>query len=123
MSVLKRVRDLAFETAIAITIVVGLILYASRPHTGSEATWHFVPLVLNTVVVFGFVLSWYRHCWRKASLWAAIGSLLLVHSVGYIVLLNRVERFPLSYYVLFNSMEWAIIIPAVRALIGESPRG
>jgi hypothetical protein len=59
-------------------------------------------LALNTVTVFGFLISWFRHAWRLSAFWLTLVALIFLHVAAYIFVLGRIQDWPLSYYVLLN---------------------
>jgi hypothetical protein len=114
---LKRIRDLAVETAIAVAVVVGLIAYVSTRPPNTELDWKWIALILNTVVVFGFVISWFRDVWGKLVFWTNLIVLLVVHFVIFSIAMRRIEAFPTIYYTFIDVAEWVVIVPLMRKVI------
>jgi len=105
MSVRKRIRDLIFETLIAIILVTALVVYLFMVPNEGRPNWGLASLAVNTLIVFGFLISWFRYAGRTTRYWATLGMLLLCHSAAYIFVLQRAGRFPLIFYVVMNSVE------------------
>ncbi len=116
MSALKRIRDLAIEILIAIALVVGLIAYVSS-HPGTELDWRRIALILNTAVVFGFVISWFRNFWGRLVFWTVLMVLLLIHLAIFSLALRRMEALPTIYYTFIDAAEWVVIVPLMRRVI------
>ncbi len=105
MSFLKRIRDLIIETLIAVILVAAFVVYLFMVPKENRANGMWVPLVLNTAIVFGFLISWFRHAWKSSQYWAVLLVLLLCHSAVYVFALRRIGYFPLIIYVMADSAE------------------
>jgi hypothetical protein len=105
MSFLKRIRDLAVETLIAVILTAAFVTYLFMVPTENRPNGMWIPLVLNTAIVFGFLISWFRHAWKNAQYWTVLAVLLVCHSAVYIFVLPRIGHFPLVIYVVANSAE------------------
>jgi hypothetical protein len=112
----KRVRDIFLEIVIAVALVIwGIIYVASHPR--GTLNWGRIAMAGNTLVVFGFLISWFRQEWKRLVFWTALVVLLLGHTAIYILVLSRVHDFPLAYYVVFNSMEMVLFTGILRKLL------
>jgi hypothetical protein len=116
MKLWKRVRDIFLEVVIAVALVAGAFIYVAS-HPRDSLNWGFIALAINTVVVFGFLISWFRQGWKRLVFWAALVVLLLGHTTAYIFVLSRIHEFPLAYYVLLNSMELALFTTILSKLL------
>ena len=105
MSLRKRIRDLIIEILIAVILVTAYVVYLFNSSQGEQAKLGWAPLAVNTLIVFGFLVSWFRYAWKTTRYWAILGTLLLCHCAAYIFALQRVGRFPLIFYVVVNSAE------------------
>ena len=103
MSFLKRIRDLAIETLIAVILTTAFVTYLFMVPRENRLNGMWIPLVLNTAIVFGFLISWFRHAWKNAQYWTVLAVLLVCHSAVYIFVLPRIGHFPLIIYVVANS--------------------
>jgi hypothetical protein len=112
----KRVRDIFLEVVIAVALVTGGIIYVAS-HPRGSLNWGRIALAGNTVVVFGFLISWFRQEWKRLVFWTSLVVLLLGHTAIYIAVLSRVHDFPLAYYVVLNSMELALFTAILRRLL------
>jgi hypothetical protein len=112
----KRVRDIFLEIAIAVALVIwGIIYVASHPR--GTLNWGRIAMAGNTLVVFGFLISWFRQEWKRLVFWTALVVLLLGHTAIYILVISRFYVVPLAYYVVFNSMEMALFTGILRKLL------
>lgn len=105
MSFPKRIRDLAIETLIAVILTTAFVTYLFMVPRENRPNGLWMPLVLNTAIVFGFLISWFRHAWKNVQFWTVLAVMLICHSAVYIFVLRRIENFPLIIYVVANSAE------------------
>jgi hypothetical protein len=70
-------------------------------------------LAANTVAVFSWVIKRSRRHWRKRVFWWAVASLLLVHTVGFCVILTHVEHWRMAWFFVICTLE---VIPISAAL-------
>jgi hypothetical protein len=111
----KRVRDIFLEIVIAVALVIWGIIYVASPR--GTLNWDRIAIASNTVVVFGFLISWFRQEWKRLVFWIALVVLLLGHTAIYILVISRFYVVPLAYYVVFNSMEMALFTGILRKLL------
>ena len=110
MSFREKARDLAIETLIAIVLVTAYVIYLFKvPRDRTPDSW-ITALAVNTAIVFGFLLSWFRRKWKIAQFWITLALLLFCHLAVFIFLLRRAERIPLATYILTNTIELAIFL-------------
>jgi hypothetical protein len=110
MRYMKRMRDLAIETLIATLLVSAYVAYFfMRPRDDSSADWQRITEVVNTMIVFGFVILWSRHAWRTFLFWTVVTILLVGH----------VQHVPTGYYVLLNAIELALFSKILNKLPGK----
>jgi len=123
MSYLKRAGDLLIETVIGIILVTGYVadLFITLPK-GITPNWEYIAFGVNTLVVFGFSISWYRDAWKCSSFWVAILVLLLGHTAVYLSLLHYTEGLPLMFYVVLNPVELTVFTPFLRKIRQKSAR-
>lgn len=118
----KRARDIVAELFIGTVLVTAFVVYLFVLPKGSSLNWRFIALVLNTAVVFGFLISWFRDFLPSTAFWAGIALLLLAHFALYLFFLSRVENWPLSYYVVLNPVELALFVPILRRFTGRDSK-
>ncbi len=112
----KRLGAIFLEVVIAVVLVTGGIVYVAT-HPRDSLNWSRIALAGNTIVVFGFLISWFRDAWRRLVFWTALVVLLLGHTAAYILVLSHIHEFPLAYYVLLNSMELVLFATILKKLV------
>ena len=113
---LKRVRDLLLEILIVTILISTCVVYKFR-HPDAELNWTRIALLVNTAIVFGYLIAWFRHAWRKPQFWAWLLVFLLGHVAAYVIVLSRIPQFLLIYYVILNVAELAVLESFLRRLI------
>ena len=104
----QRARDLTIEVLIAVVLVTAYMIYLFKfPHRPKPDSW-IIGLSVNTIIVVGFLASWFKHQWKNTQFWIVLGLLLFGHMALFVFLLRRIEHFPLATYVLTNSIELAV---------------
>jgi hypothetical protein len=115
----KWLRDLMLEVLIALVAVTGGIIYVAR-HPKANQHWEIIALTGNTAIIFGFLISWFRHAWKRSVFWMTLAVFLLGHTATYVFVLGRVENWPLAYYVALNPIELALFTPILTKLVARS---
>lgn len=123
MSALKRIRDLALEVAIAITIVGGFTAYLWTHPRSADLDWKWIALFCDTATVFGFVIWWFRDTWAKLVFWAGLLVLIVAHLAIYSFALRPIDSLPLVYYSFLSVAEWALVVPIMKWLTQWDSRG
>lgn len=109
MSLGKRLRDLTSETLIAVVLVTAFVVYLfERPKNTPPINFGFFSAVVNTAIVFGFVLYWFRNGWKKGLFWAVMAFLFAGHLALYGFVISRVGSFPGIRYALLDAIECAL---------------
>lgn len=115
----KRARDLLLEILIGVVLVTAFVAYLFSLPKGTTLNWQRIALVLNTFVVFGFLISWFRDRWKRLDFWATMTALLLIHTAVYLFVFSRTEGWPLAYYVMVNPAELALFAPVLRKVVSR----
>jgi hypothetical protein len=106
MSLRKRMRDVTVNALIAILLVAAFAVYVIETHDATKVrNWTPVIQVANTVLVFAFLIQWFRHAWSRNTFWAVLSVLLLVHITAYVLFLSRIHQLPVVYYALLDAIE------------------
>ena len=103
----KRLLDFLLYIAISI-LLIGVLSFVSIAHRGLD--WKWLGLSVNTALVFGFLVYWFRNQWRSFRFWSVLLALLVIHCLVLVIFLQRIDKFPLSWYVLLNSAEWYLMV-------------
>ena len=105
----QRARDLTIEVLIAVVLVTAYVIYLFRfPERLRPDSWKTIGLFVNTIVVFGFLVSWFKHQWKNTQFWLVLGLLLFCHMALFVFFIRLIEHVPLATYVLTNSIELAV---------------
>jgi|SRR5882672_10601717 len=112
----KRIRDLAIETLIAIVLVSAYVAYLFLRPRESKLDWQLISQAVNTAIVFGFLISWFRHVWKSFVFWLVVAVFLLGHLAAYRFLVGHASHWPLGYYVLLNAIELVLFSQILNRL-------
>src|ERR1700737_3300277 len=105
----KRIRDLSIETAIAVILVTIFVLYVFHLPKDATLPWGWIKLVVNTTIVFGFLVAWFQKFRRNYAFWIAITILLLFHLLVLGFFARPNQALPAGYYaLLINPIELVI---------------
>ena len=114
-SLKRRVLEFASYTVAGVAVVLGVIYYAD--HVPSEKAFpvRWVGFWLNNVVVFGYIIQWYRNLWLQTRYWMLLGGFVLLHFALYIPVLRTVQQWPLIWFACLDVLEWL----AARYVFGK----
>src|SRR3954468_5057204 len=84
----RRIRDLAIYLLIAIAVAVAIVWYAYKSDgTGNESISRWGGLIVNTAILYGYVLKESRPFWHAWGFWLALIAVLSLHTIVFIVIL------------------------------------
>lgn len=107
---LKRVRDFALYSAIALAFCLSIIWYSfTNNEGGAELIGKWVGLSGTTAILFGYAIKSHRHCISLPSFWLIIMMLLAVHLSLFVVILVNVDNWKVFWFVLAYPVENVII--------------
>jgi hypothetical protein len=115
----KRIRDLAIETLIAIILVSAYVAYLFWRPKESGLDWQLISQAVNTAIVFGFVIAWFRHAWKSFLFWAVLAIFLLGHLAAYKLLAGHAQHWPLAYYAVLNAIELILFSQLFNKLLSK----
>ncbi len=113
----RRIRDLLVEILIAAVLVTSFLIYLFQHPKGVSLPWEWIKLVVNTTIVFGFLIAWFRESWRNYVFWVTVAILLLCHVflLSFFVRPNYV--LPGGYYaLLINPIELVVFAKILRRI-------
>lgn len=119
MGLAKRIRDIVIETSLAVVLVAAFMVYLFKSHSGGNRNWTPIVQIGNTVIVFGFLIPWFRHAWGSIVFWAALGTLLMGHAAMYVLVIGPIRQVPLSFYALLNVIELVLFTGILGKLFAE----
>jgi hypothetical protein len=91
----QRIVDYTLYLLVSIAVVMGGIAFAvyTKPTTRFPARW--IWLAAATALLFWQTIIFFRRRWGSTRFWMTVGSLLLVHTVVYVVVFEKYEHVPL----------------------------
>jgi hypothetical protein len=112
-SIPKRIRDLALYLLIATAISIGIVWFAYKSDgTGTESISRWGGLILNTAILYGYVLKESRPFWHAWGFWLTFISVLSLHLLVFIVILQHVEHWSVLWFFFMYPVE----IPALAII-------
>ena|ERR1700682_1093819 len=119
MTLLTRLRDLILNMLVAAILVTAFVVYLFTVPEERRLNGMWIPLVLNTAIVFGFLISWFRYAWRNVRYWTVLALLIIFHVAAYVFALRRVGHLPSIAYVAANAAELAVFSQILWKLPSE----
>lgn len=121
-----RIRDLVLYLLIAAAIALGIVWFAYRSNgTGEESLSRWGGLILNTAILYGYVLKESRPFWHAWGFWLALIGMLSLHTLVFVAILQHVEHWSVLWFLLMYPIEipgLAIICDWAVHLTGAKPR-
>jgi cell division protein FtsW (lipid II flippase) len=109
-STARRVRDFAAYLVIALAIGFGLIWFADHSHgLRDDFIVKWGGLSVNTAILYGYFVSWSKQFWRIWGFWLATVSVLIVHLLVFVVILQSVDRWGTLWFLPMYPVELAIL--------------
>ncbi len=101
-----RVRDLALYLLIAVAIALGIVWFAYRSTgTGDESISRWGGLIVNTAILYGYVLKESRPFWHAWGFWLALIAVLGIHTAVFIVILQHFEHWSVLWFLFMYPIE------------------
>jgi hypothetical protein len=116
----RRVKDPSVEVVIAVALVTAFVAYLFLLPKRTKLDFRPIALILNTVTVFGFLISWFRYAWRRFAFWSTFAVLILLYIGAYLFVLSRIQDWPLSYYILLNPIEMVLFALILRRMVSRN---
>ena len=91
--------------------VLGLVLgwFWHEYFRNREFPLKWIELLGFTLMVFWYPMQDHRRDWSRASFWCTLGALLIVHLVGFIILLSAYPEWHIVWFVPTSILElWAV---------------
>lgn len=108
-----RLRDFSLYVLIAVGVAgLAILIGVHSAKTGQrpDIAFKWVGFALNTMFVFGWSLRALRLFLKRSKLWAMVGGLLVLHGTIGALVISRVERLPLIWYVPLDAAEISVLI-------------
>lgn len=104
--------------ALAVLVLAAVLgFHAVRTGGTGELPLKWIGLAAETAVLFGYVVRAMRQYWRNRRFWAGFLGFLVAHSAAYVVVLLRVEQFPLLLFVFVGYAEWLALAYMLELLL------
>jgi hypothetical protein len=122
----RRIRDLALYLLIAIVVAVTMAWYAyNSDGMGNESISRWGGLIVNTAILYGYVLKESRPFWHAWGFWLALIAVLVLHTVVFIFTLQHVEHWSVLWFLFMYPIEipgLAIVCDWAVHVTGGRPR-
>jgi len=119
----NKVRDFGLYLLIALGIAVFGVLYgvhAARTGGNGQLPLRWIGFAAQTALTFGYPVVGLRPLWRRRWLWVTTGLLLVLHTLIFVAVLQRVHDWPLIYFVPIGYVEYIGILTVIDRLAYRS---
>jgi apolipoprotein N-acyltransferase len=102
---------------------IGLVAWYMPKSIGQTVSAGWVGLVIFTPLTFWIVIRQYRFLWRQSTFWLTLIAMLLMHLIGFTILLRSYPGWRLFWYIPTMILEVVLIALVVEKvkLIGRGP--
>ncbi len=121
-----RLRDLASYLLIATVVSFGIVWFANNSAGNTDElipTWG--GLMLNTAILYGYVVKESRPLWHSWGFWLAIISALIAHLLAFMLIFQHVEHWSVMWFLFLYPIEiplLAILCDWAVHVTGGKPR-
>lgn len=115
-------RDFALYVGIAVSIVGAVVLWpiVLPERFSSSPTWFM--FIVATAFLCVFMITMYWHQRRSGRVWMLLALLLVIHVVGYSILLSYVPRFASAWFLLAVPAEIIASASIVKICLNVLPK-
>ncbi|MGC1490254.1 MAG: hypothetical protein WA798_02710, partial [Candidatus Acidiferrum sp.] len=96
------------------------VAYLFSKPKGQHADLRPLAMVINAIIVFGYLITWFRYAWKNILFWTAAAVFLVAHIGLYLVILQRYQRVPTTLYALLDVAELVIFSQCINRLVLKS---
>lgn len=122
MSLARKLRDWGIYLLAGLCVVFLAVLAAQHDvATDSRLFRAWIPLGLFTCFIFGYLVAVYKRLWGAWRFWLALGALLILHLLAYVVLLERTGGWPMAWFAVASTLELFVLFIAIDRLVGSRP--
>jgi len=122
----RRIRDLALYLLIAVAVALGIVWFAYRSDGGQhESISRWGGLIVNTAILYGYVLKESRPFWHAWAFWLPWIAVLGLHMGAFIIILKHVEHWSVLWFLFMYPIEipgLAIVCDWAVHATGAKPR-
>jgi hypothetical protein len=106
----RRIRDFAAYIAIGLVCCIGALWYASESGAdGADRFARWGGLALNTLLLYGYVITYSKGYLRRLSFWMPLILILTVHLGTFALILSRAEHWKALWFLAMYPIELPII--------------
>ncbi len=107
----SRLRDLLVYLVIALVIGLGIVWYAySGPPRDSNVIARWGGLIVNTAILFGYMINDSRRSWHAPTFWVLAVSMLIVHLAAFSFILVRAEEWKVIWFLVMYPIEIPVFL-------------
>ncbi len=121
-----RIRDLALYLLIAVAVATVIVGYAYESDgTGNQSISRWGGLIVNTAILYSYVLKESRPFWHAWGFWVALISVLSFHTLAFIIIFQHVEHWSVFWFLFMYPIEipgLAIVSNWAVHVTGAKPR-
>jgi len=122
---MRRNWDLVIYILIGCVVAFGAY-WAAVQNVSDEALVKWGGLALNTSVLFGYAIKQYWRFRRSTVFWAVMGSVLIIHTLIFYLLLRNVHQWRLAWFLIMYPIELpliTVILDSAMRRFGRQHRG
>jgi hypothetical protein len=112
-----RMRDAVLYVLIS-SVVIIILVAAALNRVSEYTTLKWFAFSMFTGVIFGLFISHSRPLWRKRQLWAFVGSLMSLHTVGFLLLTRRGAQIKPIHWAAATFVELVLLMVLRSAVFG-----
>lgn len=115
----RRTLDFAVYLVIALSIGFTIVWFAYKSEgTRNDVIERWGGLILNTAILYGYIVKESRPFWHAWGFWLAIISVLILHLLMFAVLLQRVEHWSVLWFLFMYPVEIPVLAIACDWAVG-----
>jgi hypothetical protein len=109
---MRRLLDFLIYLLIGAALSLAIVAYAyeTDPLPGNQDILRWGGLLLNTLLLFGFVIKQSRPFWHAWAFWVILASMLVLHVLVFCVILQRTQHWNASWFLLMYPVEVPLIV-------------
>jgi hypothetical protein len=116
----RRLGDFALYVLIGVVLFLVIAWVEFITHWTGDELGKWVSLAGSTLIVFGVTIQYHRRSLSRLSFWGVLGLLLSLHLLLFFRLMQSVERWPYSWWMVIMPVE-GLAIGLLLLLLGFRP--
>jgi hypothetical protein len=113
----RRLLHLVVEIIVGTLSMLAFVVYLMTRPPGTAVDLRPTALVVNTAIVFGYLIAWFRQYWKRWLFWASLMMLLLFHVLGFAICYGFLHDLPMVYYAAIDVGELAVSSYLLRKIL------